>query len=229
MVFSFATLPLVLIVGLLLLALSGKSEPDPTRERPMALYLSVVTFIGVLLLLAATWLTVNGLVELTDTSPTDAFSSRTTIRVGPNESFGSGSFSPYSGRVNHDDDISQVIGGLIAGAIAAAILWFHLPKFEKDVDDSTGPGARVYSRVLFFICGAALLTGLAAAGTGVYSIYGMIAPDTAGAGEVTDALRTFLSSLALAAAAAYIYQRAWKRSEDLAAVVRPTTPELPAE
>ncbi len=230
MVFSFATLPLLLIVGLLVLALSGKSEPDPTRERPTALYLSVITFVGVLLLLAATWLTVNGLVELTDTSPTDAFSSsRTTIRVGPNETFGSGSFSPYSTRVNHDDDISQVVGGLIAGAIAAALLWYHLPKFEKDLDDSTGPGARVYSRVLFFICGATLLTGLAAAGTAVYAIYGMIAPDTAGAGEVTDALRTFLSAAALAAAAAYIYQRAWKRSEDLAAVVRPTTPELPAE
>jgi hypothetical protein len=221
MAFSFFTLPLALIIGLVLLALAGKSEPDPTRERPTALYFSVVTLIGVLLLLAAAWLTANGLVELTDTKPTHAFSGNR-IEIRGDSVFSSN----YGAQVNHDDDISQVIGGLIAGAIAAGILWFHLPKLEQDADDSTGPGARVYARVLYFIWGAALIVGLAAAGATVFSVYGLIAPDTAGVGAATDALRTLLSSGAVAAAAGYIFLRAWKRSEDLAAIVRP--PAAPA-
>jgi hypothetical protein len=233
MVFGFVIFPFALLIGLLLLGLSGKSEPDPTRERPTALYFSVVTLIGALMLLGATYLTVNGLVELTNTAPTEGFAkSSVTLRAGPRNPFdqGSSSFSSsYGSKANHDDDISQVIGGLIAGAIAAGLLWFHLPKLQKDLDDSHGPGARVYSRVLYLICGAALLTGLAAAAAAVFAVYGMIAPDTAGVGATTDALRSFISSGALAVAAVFVFSRAWSRSEDLASVVRPSPSVEPAE
>ena len=232
MVFGFVAFPIVVLIGVLLLGLSGKSEPDPTRERPTALYLSLGTFFGVLLLLAATYLTVNGLVELTNTQANEGFAqAQVTVRGGPKGIFDNPdtSFSSSTSHANHDDDISQVIGGLIAGAIAAGLLWFHLPKLEQDADNSTGPGARVYARVYYFICGAALLVGLGAAGAAIFAVYGMIAPDTAGVGATTDALRSFISSGALAAASAYIFLRTWKRSEDLIAIVRPAPVVEPTE
>ena len=223
MFFGLFGLPFLLIVGLTLLVLAGKNEPDDRRERPAALYLSFMTLIGVLLLLSATFLTVNGLVELTDTTPTGEWSMyvEESVEFGPrgqviqpDRSFRSTS----RGGVNHDDDVSQLVGGLIAGAIAVALLRFHLPKLQAAGDNSTGPGARVYSRLLYIVCGATLLTGLAAAGTAVYSIYGMVAPDTSGAGEVTDALRSFITAAALTVVSALLFREAWSKSEDLAAV-----------
>jgi hypothetical protein len=223
MFLGFFGLPFLLIVGLTLLVLAGKNEPDERRERPAALYLSFMTLIGVLLLLTATFLTVNGLVELTDTTPTSRFISTSddvTIRVGPRGRI----VEPpsFSSDVNHDDDVSQVIGGLIVGAIALALLRFHRPKLQDLADNSTGPGARVHSRLLYIVCGATLLTALAAAGSAVYGVYGMVAPDTAGAGEVTDALRALITAAAVAAVAALLFRAAWDNAEDLAAIGRPT-------
>lgn len=225
MFFGFFGLPFLLVVALVLLALAGKNEVDPRRERPAALYLSAMTLLGLLGLLTATYLVAHGLVELTDTTPTTfgvesrqvissdedgfSFSSR------DNDHFGS---EAQFAHVNHDDDVSGVVGGVIVGAIALALLWFHVPKLQDLADNSTGPGARVYSRLLYVVCGLALFVGLAAAGTAVYAVYGMVAPDTAGAGEVTDALRNFLAAAAVAAVAALLFQRSWGRSEDLAAV-----------
>lgn len=252
MVFGFLDIALVAVVAVVLLAIAGKSEPDPLRERPTAIYLSAVMLVGVGLLLVATFLTANGLVELTDTSPTgfDGFESSETVEVEPRNPFddGIGSRGPRplirpgpafeQGSANHDDDISQVIGGLIAAAVALAVIRFHAPKLQEVVDNSSGPGARVYARGLYIACGVTLVTALGAASVVVYSVYGMIAPDTAGPGEVTDALRTFLSAAALAAAAGYVFHRCWTRSEDLAAVVRasvgtatapPPAPATPTE
>jgi hypothetical protein len=216
-------LPLILLVGLLLLGLAGKHEPDPLRERPITLYLSVVTLIGVLMLFAATFFVANGLVHLTDSSPSFGnFSTSRSITItssGESE----GGFEEYRPSANHDDDISQVVGGVIIGALAAAVLWFHVPRLQRTADDSEGPGARVFARVLLFICGAALVTGLTAAGFAAYSVYGMIAPDTAGSGGTSDALRTFVPVVVLAAVAAYVFQRAWRRTEDLNAVARAAT------
>ncbi len=248
MFFGFFGLPLVLIVGALLLALAGKSEPDPKRERPAALYLAVATLVGVVLFLGATWLTANGLVELTDTDSNRGFSYSVTGESSgaawsdhppgkiPEELFNRPGlrqradyvFETNRGGTNHDDDVSQVVGGVILGALAFAIVRFHQPKLQELADDSDGPGARIYSRHLYIVCGATLLTALTAAGTTVYGIYGMVAPDTAGAGEVTDAFRMVLSTAALAAVATLIFNRNWTRAEDLAAVARPPIGFAPA-
>jgi hypothetical protein len=215
-------LPLILLVGLLLLALAGKHEPDPARERPMALYLSVVTLLGVLMLFAATFLVANGLVHLTDSSPSfESLRTSRSISIDDDENFAE--FEDYRASANHDDDVSQIVGGLIIGAIAAGVLRFHLPRLQRAADDSDGPGARVFARVLLFVCGGALLTGLTAAGFELYSVYGMIAPDTAGEGDTGDAVRSFVPALVLAAVAAYVFQRAWRRTEDLNAVAKAET------
>lgn len=225
--FGFFGAPFVLIVAVVLLALAGKSEDDPRRERPAALYLSALTLVGVLMVLAGTFLAVNGLVELTDTKPSGWTSYSEAIEVRPDFEFG------QRGRrvqplppiqrpgANHDDDVSQLIGGLIVGAIGVALLRFHVPKLQDLADNSDGAGARVYSRLLYVVCGVALLTGLGAAGTALYSVYAMIAPDTAGAGEVTDGLRSLITALAVATVAWALFREAWAKSEDLAAVAAP--------
>jgi hypothetical protein len=69
------------------------------------------------------------------------------------------------------------------------------------------------------VSGITLLTALAAAGTALYSVYGMIAPDTAGAGRVPDALRSFITALALATVSGLLFREAWSKSDDLAAIV----------
>jgi hypothetical protein len=221
MFFGLFGLPLILLLAGTLLAIAGKSEPDPKRERPAALYLSVATLIGVVLLFVATFLTANGLVELTDTEPTGFSFESKGIQIAPD---GSQRIRPrligddFGRQVNHDDDVSQVIGGLIVAAIALALLRFHDPKLQDLADNSDGPGARVYARHLYILCGVSLVTALGAAGFTLYGVYGIVAPDTSGAGEVTDGLRAFLSAAAVAAVAALVYRRAWQRSEDLAAV-----------
>ena len=218
MFFGFFGLPLVLIVVVVLLVLAGKSEADPRRERPATLYLSAMTLLGVLGALTATYLVVHGLVELTDTSPTS-----TTVGVrsdlfedrGPR--FGT-SFDETS--VNHDDDVSSAIGGLILGVIAAALLWFHVPRLRDLADNSHGPGARIYARLLYVVSAITLLVGLTAAGMAIYALYGIIAPDTAGTDTASEGLRNFITAAALTAAAAALFQRTWTASEDLAAIAR---------
>jgi hypothetical protein len=220
MFLGFFGLPFILTVAVVLLVLAGKNEADPKRERPAALYLSAMVLLGVAGLLTASYLTVHGLVELTDSTPTSfGIESRQVITSDEDGfSFNQGSSSQSFGHVNHDDDVSGVVGGVIVGAIALALLWFHVPKLQDLADNSTGPGARIYSRFLYVLCGLTLVVGLAAAGTAIYAVYGMLAPDTAGAGEVTDALRNFIAAAAVTAVAAALFQRSWGASEDLAAV-----------
>jgi hypothetical protein len=166
---------------------------------------------------------VHGLVELTDSTPTSFGVESRQIIASDEDGFNfnqgrqfepSRSFS----HVNHDDDVSGVVGGVIVGAIALALLWFHVPKLRDLADNSSGPGARIYARFLYLLCGLTLITGLAAAGTAIYAVYGMLAPDTAGAGEASDALRNFIAAAAVTAVAAALFQRSWGASEDLAAV-----------
>jgi hypothetical protein len=232
-------LPLVLLVGLLIAVLAGRSEPDPRRERPEAIYLSVVTFLGVGLLLAATWLTASGLMALTDTRGEAAGwfgGSGTSIEIAPvpRGRIAPRPLNPFEaskisyGDRNHDNDVSQVIGGLIAGALALGLLRFFSPKLQDLGDNSEGPGARIYARLLYLLCGTTLIVALGAAATAVYSVFGMIAPDTAGVGGVTDAVRSLLSAAALAVVAGYLFRRCWTRSEDLAAVGRPAPEPEPA-
>jgi hypothetical protein len=219
-------LPLTLLAVLVLLVLAGKSEPDVKRERPAALYLGVISLVGVIFLLGATFFVANGLVELTDTEPTGFSFSTRGEEVGPDE-FLDGDFGQnrprrigddFGRNVNHDDDVSQIIGGLIMGALAFAVIRFHAPKLQDLADNSDGPGARIYARHLYVVCGVTLLTAVGAAGAAIYGVYGMIAPDTASAGDVTDSLRSLLSAAALALVAAYLFRQHWQRSEDLAAV-----------
>ncbi|HVT77231.1 MAG TPA: hypothetical protein VHD87_09385 [Acidimicrobiales bacterium] len=193
--------PLILIVGLVLLTLLGTNEPDDLRERPAMLYLSFMTLTGVLLLLFATVLAMTGLLHLTAT---------------------------HSGALNHDADVSQVVVGGIAGAAALAVLRFHVPKLELGAEESAGPARRIFSRVVYVVCAAAALTGLAAAAGCLYAIYGMVAPDTAGVGHTVDAVRSFIAAAVVAGVAALVFARAWRRVEQ-PMVRRPTPAEGPAE
>jgi hypothetical protein len=172
--------PLILIVGVVLLVLAGTNDVGELREHPAALYLAFMTLTGVLLLLFATFLTTHGLTHL------------------------------MGGSVNHDSDVSQVVVGVIGGAVAAAVLWFHLPKLHATA------GTRIYTHVLYTVCVAAVLTGLAAAASTLYAIYGMVAPDTAGFDVFTDGLRSFIASAVLAVTAGLVFWQAWQRSTEAA-------------
>ncbi len=193
--------PLILIVGLVLLVLAGSNEPGDLRERPAMLYLAFMTLTGVLLLLFATVLAMTGLVHLT---------------------------ASHNGALNHDADVSQVIVGLIAGAAALAVLRFHVPKLERDAADSAGPARRIFARVLSIVCAAAALTGLAAAAGCLYSVYGIVAPNTAGVGQRADAVRSFIAAAVVATIAGYVFVQAWRRVGQ-PVVGRPIPTPEPAE
>lgn len=173
--------PLVLICGVVLLLLTGTNDLGDLRENPATLYASFMTLTGVLLLLFATFLAAHGLTHL-----------------------GGG------GAVNHDQDVSQAVVGVIAAAVAIGLLRFHLPKLQ-DADDK-----QMYAHVVHIVCGAALLTGVAAAGSAAYALYAMVAPETSGVGAFTDGLRSFIASAALAAMAGYVFAQGWKRSAEAA-------------
>lgn len=209
MFFFLGGLPF-LIIGIAFIALlAGKAEPDPDHERPRALYLAAASYIAVLVLLAASFFVFEGLLGFSDK---DSGS----VTFSMDDDFdGSG----YRIKENHDDDVSGVVGGLIAGALAVGVLAFHLPKLRDTAPD--GPGARVYSRYLYLACFAALLAGLFSFGGAIYQLLAGVAPDTLGNGDRADALRSVATGLGVSAVAAAVFVRHWRFSEALRAARNP--------
>ena len=242
----FGLFPLLIVVVALVALFSGRSEDDPNRERPLALYLSVAGLLGVVLLLAGTYMTLSGVVGLTDGQSGSArgfsftSSKNSTVEFAPvpprslRKLAPGGAWSAYPGRSNHDDDVARILTGLIVTAIGFGVVRFHSPKLRQLTEGSNGPGARVASRYFYAVCFVSMLTAIGAAGAAVYAAAGWIAPDTLGFGSHFDGLRTLIVTGVLAIVALVIFRREWGHAEALATPKRtlgftpPAAPTPPA-
>ncbi|MEY2470260.1 MAG: hypothetical protein QOF21_2958, partial [Actinomycetota bacterium] len=214
----FEIIPLLVIGGVLVALFAGRSEPDPDRERPTALYLSIVSFFAVLFLLGASLAVATGLMGLTsDDSGGWSSYGRTTIEVAPtpfDEESGSVTFEPGPNekvsfgryRANHDDDVSTLVTGLIVGLLAAGVFRSFFGKARALGASSSGPGARVLARYCYAVCGVTLLGALGGAGVAIRSLFGVIAPDTFDAGSNAQSARVLAVSAVFAIAAYALFR-----------------------
>lgn len=218
-------LPLLLLVGALIAVLAGRAEEDPDRERPRALYLAVVTFVATTAFLVSVGAIAHGVTELTDDHrPTRVYRFDSGPMVQPAPGLRRVLPAPIvpdtrprfigaeAGRTNHDSDVSMIIGGLIAAALAAGVAKFHGSKL-RELAANGGPGARIAARETYLVCGVTLLAALASVAAGAYAFYGLIAPDTAGVGSRADALRTMIGATIVGIAALALFARNWRRTE----------------
>jgi len=202
----FEIIPLIIVGGVLVALFAGRSEPDPDRERPTSLYLSIVSFFGVLFLLGATLAVTTGLVGLTADSDSYSVSegSFTEYRSGPfvEERRSTDDYVISRGGGNHDDDVSTLATGLIIGVLALGVFRSFFGKIRLLGADSNGPGARVLARYCYAVCFVTLIGALAATGVAIHAVLGIVSPDTFDAGSNAASAR-MLAQAAVSALVAY--------------------------
>lgn len=249
----FEIFPLVLVAAVLVALFAGRSEPDPDRERPTALYLSIVSFFAVLFVLGSTVAITMGVMGLTGDG-SYSFGSGENVagyapipRAAPTVSIKPG-FAPYPmppakaqltyGRyhANHDGDVSTIVTGLIVGLLALGVFRSSFGKARRLGAGSSGPGARVLARYCYAVCFVTLLAGLAGAGIAIHSLFGVIAPDTFNAGSNAESARVLADSAVVALVALALFRLHSEQAQGFSAPPRsvgfaaptPTAPPAPS-
>ncbi len=232
MIFGFVGFLPLLVVAVLLIALfSGRSEPDPDRERPTALYLSIASFVAVLFVLGATFAVSTGLANLTDSSSGGgwfAYSEEGSIDTSqgdyapiPSEFEPATTIPNYDEVIsesrgnfnaNHDDDVSMIVLGLIFGVLAVAVHRFHFPPLQRLAKSSSGPGATVFARYVYAVAFVAMLAAVVTTGIVAFAICQAIAPDTFGVDSIAEALRMLGANAAFAIVALLIFRYHWRQA-----------------
>ena len=203
----FEIIPLALVGAILIALFAGRSEPDPDRERPTALYLSIVSFFAVLFVVGASFALSTGVIGLTgDGTDHASFSVGTSGEVGEVGRISEGGSREYRPHRNHDDDVSMIVAGLIAGAIALGVHRSYLTRIKELGRSSTGPGARVLSRYGYTVSFLTLLTGLGAVGVMLHAFIGLFSPDTFGIYSNADAARALAESAFVALVALWLFR-----------------------
>ncbi|HEX2294138.1 MAG TPA: hypothetical protein VHN37_02390 [Actinomycetota bacterium] len=198
------------VVVLAILALSGRSEPDPRGERAYVLYLSLVSFIALFTLLFAA-------VDLASTAAQALVDPDSGACVDP--------FSPEC--LGRPDDFGIDSGGelrtrdlLNSGAIAVvagAILLFHQGKTRRLLDEdgfAGSAGARTLTAYLYAVSFTAMAILLVGAAIVVPAAIRAIAPGLT-ALESSDAERDaalldLLPALVAAAGGVVVYLTHWR-------------------
>jgi len=102
-------LPLIVVLAIVAVVILGdRKEPDPQRDRPLAVYLGTACFVGVAMLLMSVFVVVTGATSITE------------------------------GARNHDEDVTGLVSGLIVAALAAGVVRFHLPQLKSVSDSPNG-------------------------------------------------------------------------------------------
>lgn len=196
------SLPVVLVIGLLTILVLRRDD-DADGNRAPALYGAVIAMIGILTLLFAVTGVVSSVADLTADDSSAAIS---TPSMPGGEDL---SFDDSRRRDDDDAAISSAVGLLIVAGVSLGLLRAHRRLFARR-HEVVGSARRVYRGYLLVLCLVTAVTAMVAAGVGLYTIYSAIFPDTAGADNRADELRSLVTIAVLFVGAAGLWRWHWR-------------------
>lgn len=187
---------LVLVIGAVA---GGKGDPDTTGRRPYAIYLAVVTFVGLTMTLGAAFAFVKSVTDtvLVGGSPVDC----------PPEFMECG--GPIGGGAGGG---REIITSLLILAVAVALTYLHgqkLLELRTLEPGSSSAAARVLSVFAYAVCFLAVVVFLGALVAVVTSLVDVIDPQGGFSGGRDQAFSTLITSLALGALTGFLFRYVW--------------------
>lgn len=200
--------PVILILALLVI-LALRHDDDTDGNRAPAIYGSIIAFVALLTLLFAATGLVSSLVSLTADDSSGAISmSSGDGYAGEFEEGEFEEFEEFAEEDNNDAAISSSVGFLIAGVAALGLLFAHRALFDRR-RSATGAARRVHHAYLLVLCLVTALIAMVAGGMAIFAVYRAIFPDTAGAENRADELRTLVTLVVLFVGAAGLWRMHW--------------------
>ena len=215
--FLFPLVFLALIVLVIAVLVGGRGDPDLTGRRPYAIYLAIVTFVGLVASLGAAFALVKAVTDTilvgggSDLCPPGAFD------CFEPEPFGGGGGS----------GARDVIEAALVLAAAGTLTYLHgrkLLELRAVEPGSSSASARVlvvFGYAVSFVTVFAVLGAVVAA---LSALVNLVDPEGSFGGGRDQALSTLLSSLALAALTGWLFLYTWRTFE---LGMKSTTPVAP--
>ncbi len=199
--------PLGLLVLLIVAVTGGRNEPDPTAERPAAIYYAGVFFVTLFTALFAVFAVVASLLNLTTHDHSRAFGYSVRQSITVNGELRSIAPSPLVSRSipgENDADYANALRGLLIAGVAVGVYVFH---DRRRRDQLVGPvGSRVERTYQYAVSFVSVVIYVIAGAMALYAIVQILGPGLTRVGTRGDAAVKFGQSLFLAAAAGAIFQ-----------------------
>ncbi len=217
--------PLVLlgVILLLVLGLAGRGEPDPTGRRTYGVYLFAVTFVSLFIVLFASLLVVQALVQVALPDPSGVVPVPVPS-FQPSSSAAGSAYQDITSQVRSYDPNREHWANAVASALVALaaglVLRFHAERARELVRQPGFEGStvwRTYQVYIHAVCFVSILIALVAGALAAYGLFRVIAPGvTAQFTPATDERDQGVSELVtggvLAAASFAIFHFHWRRS-----------------
>jgi hypothetical protein len=234
------TIPLVLvalIVFVIVALVTARRDPDPAGQRPYAIYLVLIVFIGLFVALFSAAAVASNMVQIPLSEQASGFA-----QVATPVSAGAPSVAPLV-PLTSDADNEHIRGAVQAGLIlvaALAILWFHVGRLRELVEPAAfrfSPGRRTYQVYLHAVTFVAMVILLFATAAALYGVARIIAPGTTGPSGgsstferdagITQAVTAGILALGAYAIAWYHWMRTRTLQEKISRPPRPGEPPPP--
>lgn len=215
--FLFPLVFLALIVLVVAVLVGGRGDPDITGRRPYAIYLAIVTFVGLVASIGAVFALLKALI---DTILVDGGSDL--CPPGAVGCIGGGPFGGGGGGAR------EVIESALVLAAAGVLTYLHgqrlleLRALEPGASSASARVLVVFGYAVSFITVFAVLGSVV---TALSALVNVVDPEGGFGGGRDQALSTLLTSLALAAINAWLFLYTWRAFE---LGLKPTPPVAPS-
>jgi hypothetical protein len=216
-------LPLVVGAIFVIVVVSNRAEPDPTGRRPAVVYSFAVSFITLFVTLFSSFVVVSELCSLIGTRQSGSGS----VDISGFDPSNPGGIVIHAGGIEHAVGDAVARGVVVASllAIVAGVMYLiHLRAGERGTAgvafaDPAGRVRSSYVAAVSFVCVMIIVISVV---IGVYQVFRLAGPgvfNSGGHGDRTDAVRTLLPLIYLAAATFYLLRR---HSQQLPPSARPS-------
>lgn len=205
--FLFPLVFVVLIVAVIVAAVGGRREPDPTGRRPYAIYLTAVTFIALFTTLGAAYALIHSLAEML---LVDGGQLRTVCPPGAFDCVEE--LDPFSGAPHTGGSGREALQTALLAAIFGVVLYFHGRRVLDVKSEEPGldtAGGRVLNVFGYALCFVLLFVGIGAAVAAATSLIDAIDPIDGFGDARGGALATLVTSVLLALTSGLLFRYAW--------------------